>query len=184
MKIPKAKKSPLKRKEIPSQHRHPQLFTRDELRTAIRHDHSYAVSTSTPLHPSFLRSIAGSSSGAIMIPLNDQLSDSKPQSDVSSILIHQLSEQPFRIDSIVDDDSAIAVYTSFPTYIHFMICYNYLGEAVNQLIYQIGPDQDVQRKRVLRHNTLSGKNEFFLYYVHTHFDHRKFISGFININYV
>ena len=155
-KIPKARKSPLKRKQIPYQQRH-QRYTRDELRTAIRHDHSYASSSTSAQQPqqsithqpaSFLTSIAGSSES---IALNDL--------QRSSARSGQLSEQPFRVESLVDDDSAITFYTSFPTYMHFMTCYTFLGEAAHQLVYRNGGD--VQRK-VIGVNALSGRNEFFL----------------------
>ena len=59
----------------------------------------------------------------------------------------------------VDDDQGIRFYTSFPTYNHFIICYNFLGDAVNCLHY---PGSTSSASRVKTQRSLSPQNEFFL----------------------
>ena len=46
-----------------------------------------------------------------------------------------LEQYCFRLSSICNDDSKIAFYTGFPDYKTFMACFNFLGPAVNNLIY-------------------------------------------------
>ena len=137
-KVPKPCKPPRKREDIIKQQQQP---TREELRQAIPHDHCYSEKAPSYTNPSCLSSISIDQH----IPLPTQ---SAPK----------LAER-FCIEMFVDDDHAI---TSFPSYAHFMICYNYLGNAVNHLAYP-GSSADVAGiSRVKSQRILSPKNEFFL----------------------
>ena len=58
--------------------------------------------------------------------------------------------QTFCIELFADNDEAITFYTSFPTYSHLMICYEFLGNAVNHLNYHL----ILLMYLVLKHNEL------------------------------
>lgn len=72
--------------------------------------------------------------------------------------------ESFCVEMFIDNDDVISFYTSFPTYSHMMICFEFLGDAVNHLIYpgssNINGPSTIARAKTQR--TLSPKNEFFL----------------------
>ena len=121
------------------------------MRQAIAHDHCYSLppeKAPSYTNPSCLSSISIDQH----IPLPTQ-----------SVTVAPKLAERFCIETFVDDDHAITFYTSFPSYAHFMIlCYNYLGNAVNHLAYP-GSSADVAGiSRVKSQRILSPKNEFFL----------------------
>ena len=71
------------------------------------------------------------------------------------------SESRFSLESIASDDVKVAFYTSFPSYQHLRICFDFLGPAASKLIYR-------DSKRVLDHSnkgrprSLPPIEEFFL----------------------
>ena len=68
----------------------------------------------------------------------------------------------FGIETFIDDDSAIHFYTAFPTYAHFMICYNFLGDAVHHIIYPGSSVDPSTKTRLKSQRAISLQNEFFL----------------------
>lgn len=71
----------------------------------------------------------------------------------------------FCIESFSNDDSAIQFYTSFPSYSHFMICFNFFGDSVNHIIYpcsSVDRDSDSGISRAKTQRSLTPENEFFL----------------------
>jgi len=63
------------------------------------------------------------------------------------------------IENILKDDQLVTFYTGFPSYITLKSCYDYLGPAVNSLIYWGSKDKDAGHGRS---QTLSSFNGFFL----------------------
>ena len=63
---------------------------------------------------------------------------------------------------IYTDNEAVHFYTSFPTFEHFMVCFKFLGDAVNHLIY---PGSKIDPSCIPRSKTqraLTPINEFFM----------------------
>ena len=122
-----------------SHHRYQRkLSNRDELRRAIALDHTYSLSPyQEPSNNSsaFLRSTAVADITTIIPLLNTP--ESPPV----------LPATNFCIEMYADDDSAVNFYTSFPSYGHFTVCFNFLGDAVNHLIY---PDSSVDPSHIRR----------------------------------
>uniref|UniRef100_A0A1X7VSF7 DDE Tnp4 domain-containing protein n=1 Tax=Amphimedon queenslandica TaxID=400682 RepID=A0A1X7VSF7_AMPQE len=98
------------------------------MRQAVAHDHTYALSPPSSTS-SFLCSVQARDEPALAL----------------SEAVHTSSVASFGIEAFMDDDSAIHFYTSFPTYAHFIICYNFLGDAVHHIIYP-GSSVDLSSK--------------------------------------
>ena len=137
-KIPKSRKSPFVRKSLQLAKSPP--LTRSELCRRISHDHTYCQSAHTD--PSVLSTVKLSESVAI-IPENP------------------LPTPRLKIEDFSSNDAAIRFYTYFESYEHFMICFQFLGDAVNHLNYQ-GQHCSSNTIRTKTQRTLSPKNEFFL----------------------
>ena len=85
---------------------------RQELRDAIKHDHCYSLPP--PTIPSSFVSTTSASDSML----------------VSSIPLPKLKDPiHFCIEMYENDDSAIACYTSFPSYHYLLVCYLFLGNA-------------------------------------------------------
>jgi len=95
------------------------------------------------------------------------------QTDTASVhQIIQTDEQddedsevtPFRIEQIKDNDKLVNFYTGFPSFLHLLICFRFLGPAVTALSYD--PDKTVEDPTKVcgmgRHHILTPVNEFFL----------------------
>ena len=137
-KLPKPHKPPKARIETTSsRHR----YTREELRQAVIHDHGCYSLLPRVTDSSHLNSLH-TSSNIIPIP--------------------KLETPPvnFCIEMFIDDADNLMFYTSFRSYAHLIICFNFLGDAVNHLIYPGSSCTVVNRVKV--HRTLSPLNEFFL----------------------
>ena len=76
--------------------------------------------------------------------------------------MHARPEKPFRVESISNDDNAISFYTSFSTYMYFMTCFTFLGEAVHHLISQNSEARAERTVTSKMSTALTAKNEFFL----------------------
>ena len=111
------------------------------MRQAVAHDHTYALSP-----PS------STSSFLSAVQKRDQ-----PALGPSNVA-HTSRVVSFGIEAIMNDDSAIHFYTSFPTYAHFMVCYNFLGDAVHHIIY---PGSSA-KARTKSQRAISPQNKFFL----------------------
>lgn len=66
---------------------------------------------------------------------------------------------PFRLEQIKDDDQAIKFFTGFPTFLHLMTCFNFLGPAAFNLCY--GAMKNDMPSAGGRNHCLSPLNEFF-----------------------
>ena len=142
--VHKPRKLPYQREDILKCRQRP---TREESRQIIAHDHSdYSLPPDKAPSCAYLSSIGNDHN----IPLSSP-----------AVAPITLREQ-FSIEMFVNDNHAITFYTSFPSYAHFMICFNYLGTAVNHLVYP-GSSKDIDVIcRLKSQRTLSPKNEFFL----------------------
>ena len=71
---------------------------------------------------------------------------------------------PFRLEQIQDDDKFISFYSGFPSFLHLLACYQFLGAAVATLSYDPSKtNQDAATACGMgRHHILSPINEFFL----------------------
>lgn len=71
---------------------------------------------------------------------------------------------PFRIEQIKDNDTLVNFYTGFPSYLHLLTCFHFLGPAVTALSYD--PNKNVEDSTKVcgmgRHHILTAINEFFL----------------------
>ena len=67
--------------------------------------------------------------------------------------------QGFCVEDFIDNNDAIKFYTVFQSYSHLMICFNYLGNAVNHLNYR--PGSEATSQRIKSQRALSPLNEFF-----------------------
>ena len=146
-KIPKVRKPPRKCDEVMATKKR---LTRDELRQNITHDHTYSL----PIEEA---PVVVDPSCASHIGLDEEiqlteLSTMPPDAPI-------IDTSRFCIEMFIDDDQGIRFYTSFPTYNHFIICYNFLGDAVNCLHY---PGSASSASRVKTQCSLSPQNEFFL----------------------
>ena len=70
---------------------------------------------------------------------------------------------PFRLEQIQDDDKFISFYSGFPSFLHLLACYQFLGAAVATLSY--GPSKTNQDAATAcgmgHHHILSPINEVF-----------------------
>ena len=125
-------------------------FTRNELHNAVAHDHTYCLPTdkaSTCLTP---LSNVGVSIPSVAI-------------STSLALFPVIPPQRFSVERIADNVEAVQFYTSFPSYSHFMVCFNFLGNAVNHLtIPRSAPSEKPPSNGARCQRILSPKNEFFL----------------------
>ena len=114
------------------------------MRQAVAHDHTYALSppSSTALS---LSAVQNRDQPALAF------SEAAHTSGVAS----------FGIETFIDDDSAIHFYTSFPTYAHFMICYDFLVYAVHHIIYPGSSVDPSTKTRLKSQRAISPQNEFF-----------------------
>ena len=113
-------------------------YTRGELRDAVAHDHTYSLPS-----PSVC--------STMLTPATDSL----------SVSIMPLKKPVyFCIEMFENDKEAINCYTSFPSYAHLLVCYNFLGDSVNHLMYPGSSDNSMTR--LVKHRSLPPLNEFFL----------------------
>ncbi|XP_003382392.1 PREDICTED: uncharacterized protein LOC100636353 [Amphimedon queenslandica] len=139
---PKHRKPPSSRGEI--SHKRVRL-TREEMRQAVAHDHTYALSPPSSTS-SFLSSVQ-TRDGPALAP---------------SGAAHTSSVASFCIEAFMDDDSAIHFYILFPTYAHLMICYNFPGDAVHHIIYPGSSVDPSAKTRMKSQQAISPQHEFFL----------------------
>ena len=124
-------------------------FTRSELREAVAHDHTYCMPTTQ------LQIV----SSLVVTPLNSCLSIplcATPQTETRLVACSR-----FSIEQISSDDKAVQFYTSFPSHSCFMICFRFLGDAVNHLVYP-GSSNETTSNRFRCQRSLTPINEFFL----------------------
>ena len=141
--IPKSRKPPVIRKNNVITVKH--SYTRSELRRAIALDHSYS-------QPPDQDSI-NNSSCLTSIDQNESII-LKPEVPIL--------QQTFCIETYTNNDDSITFYTSFQTYSHFMICFNFLGDAVNHLIYPGSASNPSTISQTKTQRALSARNEFFM----------------------
>ena len=71
---------------------------------------------------------------------------------------------PFRIEQIKDNNKLVNFYTGFPSFLHLLTCFHFLGPAVATLCYD--PDKSVEDPTKVcgmgRPHILTPLNEFFL----------------------
>ena len=116
--IPEVHKPPCKRDEVMAK----KWLTRDELQQNITHDHTYSLlieEAPVVVDPSCLSHIGLDKE----IQLTEQ-STMLPDTPI-------IDTSRFCIEMFTDGDQGIRFYTSFQTYNHLIICYNFLGDAVN-----------------------------------------------------
>lgn len=131
--------------------------TREALRQAIAHDHTYALPSTTPSNQLSVISEATGHDHHLSLISTTNTTDEVPLT-ISSV---QLVER-FDIELFINDNQAISFYTAFPSYAHFMACFNFLGKAVDHLIYPDSCTDEYSIGRVKSQRALSPQNEFFL----------------------
>ena len=67
----------------------------------------------------------------------------------------------FCIKAIKDNEKAITYYKGFPSYLHLMICWNFLGAAVNALHYNV-KENEKEATFMGRSHSLTPLNKYFL----------------------
>ena len=73
----------------------------------------------------------------------------------------EVDTTPFCLEAIKEDEKAITFYTGFTSYMHLMICFNFLGPAVATLCYN--PKESGKEATFKgRSRSLTPLNEFFL----------------------
>lgn len=72
-----------------------------------------------------------------------------------------LAERPFSISVVCDDKNAIHFYTGLSDYQTFLVCFEFLGDSVNNLSYWYGSKNRPQTNRGAS-RALTPLNEFFL----------------------
>ena len=107
------------------------------MRAIIAHDHNYSKVPDDPM-------IISSCNASCEVML------SKPE---------MILTERFCMEGFIENNDAINFYTSFQTYSH-LICFNYLGNAVNHLNYRGSETSTSHRTKSQR--ALSPLNEFFL----------------------
>ena len=65
-----------------------------------------------------------------------------------------------------NNNDAMHFYTSFPSYKHFMICFSFLGDAVNHLIYSGSKTDSSRVARCKPQRSITPINEFFMTLCH------------------
>ena len=137
-KIPKPRKSPLVRKllQLPKS----PTLSRSELCRRISHDHTYC------------RQSAHADSSVLTTVKPSEVVVIRPE--------NPLPTPRLSIEDFSCNDAAIRFYTHFETYEHLMVCFQFLGDAVNHLNYQ-GQQCSSSAIRTKTQRTLSPKNEFF-----------------------
>lgn len=129
-------------------------------RQIVEHDHCYCsphYQSSSICTPLFTSSYLTPTTASDLIPHSVSMADSSAQTDSS------LRSPPFRIELFVDNDEAIKFYTGFENYQLLIICFNFLGEAVDHLQYRgssINTSEHLDKRGAPR--ILSPLNEFFL----------------------
>ena len=99
----------------------------------IHHDHCYCKSD---YQYSSSANIHVGSSYLTPTTASDLLNLRIPTIDVSTLTDPSLQSPPsFRIELFINNDEAIQFYTGFESYRLLIICYNFLGDAVNHLQY-------------------------------------------------
>ena len=138
--VPKGRKLPAARERMTSASGH-QRYTRSELRQAVALDHCY----SRPLEQEPISKRSCLSTSTTPANIIGPLSPEAPLLEVFSVEIY------------ANNNDAMHFYASFPSYKHFMICFSFLGDAVNHLIYY--PSR-VARCKPQR--SITPINEFFM----------------------
>ena len=73
----------------------------------------------------------------------------------------EMDTTPFCLEAIKEDEKAITFYTGFTSYMHLMICFNFLGPAVATLCYN-AKEGGKEATFKGRSRSLTPLNEFFL----------------------
>ena len=72
----------------------------------------------------------------------------------------EVDTTPFCLEAIKEDEKAITFYTGFTSYMHLMICFNFLGPAVATLCYN-AKEGGKEATFKGRSQSLTPVNEFF-----------------------
>ena len=72
----------------------------------------------------------------------------------------EVDTTPFCLEAIKEDDKAITFYTGFTSYMHLMVCFNFLGPAVATLCYN-AKESGKEATFKGRSRSLTPLNEFF-----------------------
>ena len=80
----------------------------------------------------------------------------------SAVAKEQISQLQFRLVNIQHDKSSVSYYTGFPSYCMLKSFYNYLGPAVNHLIYSQKAAESDEVSKQCRPRTLPLLDELFL----------------------
>ena len=72
-----------------------------------------------------------------------------------------MERPPFCIEAIKGDEKAVTFYTGFVSYLHLMVCFNFLGPAATTLHYNV-QDSEKEATFMGRFHKLTPVNEFFL----------------------
>ena len=152
-KVPKSRKPPCVRESVSV--KHCSRPTREALCQAIAHDHSYALPSTTS--STWLSAINEDHHLSLISTTNttDEVPLTIPSPSVPLV-------ERFGIELFINDNQAISFYTAFPSYAHFMTCFNFLGNAVNHLKYPDSNTDEHSIGRVKSQRVLSPQNEFFL----------------------
>ena len=73
----------------------------------------------------------------------------------------RLEASKLRLGNIKDDNKKVQFYTGFPTYGSLVTCYNFLGPAVDSLVYWGGRKGGEVKHAGGRSRTLPPMEEFF-----------------------
>lgn len=127
-------------------------MTRQEICNAVAHDHTYCMSSVDRI-PNCLTPT----------PHNGDLPVSLATAYPLETVNINNGLQWFGIEHVTNDEQAVQFYTSFPSYSHFIVCFYFLGEAVNHLTYsRTAESKTTSCNRGTTQRILSPKNEFFL----------------------
>ena len=81
-------------------------------------------------------------------------------------IVQLKSKMFFRISLIVDDNKKVQFYTGFTSYNTLLVCYNFLGPAVNSLNYWGSGNKSSKKSPGGKSRCLPPLEEFFLVLVH------------------
>ncbi len=79
------------------------------------------------------------------------------------MLQSKIEKRRFCLANMKSDESKICFYTGFPNYATLLACYQFLGPAVNSLVYDSNKQLvEGDSRKHCRSRTLTPKDEFFL----------------------
>ena len=142
--VPKGRKPPAAMENVTSVSGH-RRYTRTELLQAVALDHCY--SHPPEQEPPTQKRSTSTAPANIIGPL---VSPEAPLLDV------------FCVEMYANNNDEIHFYTSFPSYEHFMICFSFLGDAVNHLIYSGSKTDPSRVARSKPQRAITPINEFFM----------------------